>query len=497
MKSAAPVGDLNHKHLHAELQRIDLLIQREVRRFQLAGQDPSDTFRGLFISDTKANALVARPFASSWGQTVALDDDEARAIADAQQSAARQSQSISELAKQYHQWLRLEHLAQTFGLDAFDVDALLICLAPTLDLRYERIYGYLQDDVTKKRPSVSLALDLLSEGSAERLPLMSHFTDSAPLFRYHILHKSSEPSSGNVPLLSQTLFPDEAIVSWLLGDYHPNATLAPHANLTWPSSSDLDQLLAGENWHILERAHIENPIIVFFGPDAAAQEAIARQLVARLRRPLLRLDLGSALAREWNASDAIVIATRDALLNGAVLMPVNWDAALKEGEPQAHLLARLDAHPYACIIAGHAPWQPSGIARERNFFTLEFAIPSFQQRRALWTHFIQRAQADAQIDVSTLAGQFNLTSDQIRDAVATAKDFAVHRGEPIALEDLFAAALTFKYRLDGPSAQDHRALHVGRHRAARRSVGDFVYCRRVSGPSPRRSRACKPRKRTA
>jgi len=33
----------------------------------------------------------------------------------------------------------------------FDVDALLVCLAPALDLRYEQLYGFLQDDVTRRQ----------------------------------------------------------------------------------------------------------------------------------------------------------------------------------------------------------------------------------------------------------------------------------------------------------------------------------------------------------
>ena len=41
------------------------------------------------------------------------------------------------------------------------IDVLLICLASELDLRYERLYAYLQDDVTRKQPSVDLVLNLL------------------------------------------------------------------------------------------------------------------------------------------------------------------------------------------------------------------------------------------------------------------------------------------------------------------------------------------------
>lgn len=46
--------------------------------------------------------------------------------------------------------LRLHILSELFQLDPFEIDILLICLAPELDLRYEKLYAYLQNDVTKK-----------------------------------------------------------------------------------------------------------------------------------------------------------------------------------------------------------------------------------------------------------------------------------------------------------------------------------------------------------
>jgi hypothetical protein len=37
--------DISLRHLQAELARLDILLQREVRRWQIAGQDPADPFR--------------------------------------------------------------------------------------------------------------------------------------------------------------------------------------------------------------------------------------------------------------------------------------------------------------------------------------------------------------------------------------------------------------------------------------------------------------------
>ena len=63
----------------------------------------------------------------------------------------------------------LRQLVDRYGLTAFDVDVLLVALAPEIDLRYRRLYAYLQDDVTRKYPTVDLTLNLLCDSSEARM----------------------------------------------------------------------------------------------------------------------------------------------------------------------------------------------------------------------------------------------------------------------------------------------------------------------------------------
>ena len=100
-------GDLSFEHLQAELARIDLLIRREIRRCQLAGQDPSDSFRGLCVSDVQASALLQRPFGTSWGQLAVFEEGEAQAFAEAERRATHLSHSIAQAAHQQGQAPRL------------------------------------------------------------------------------------------------------------------------------------------------------------------------------------------------------------------------------------------------------------------------------------------------------------------------------------------------------------------------------------------------------
>jgi hypothetical protein len=51
-------------------------------------------------------------------------------------------------------------LADILELTGVDVELLLVALAPDVDSLFEQFYGYLNDDVTRRRATVGLALRL-------------------------------------------------------------------------------------------------------------------------------------------------------------------------------------------------------------------------------------------------------------------------------------------------------------------------------------------------
>jgi SpoVK/Ycf46/Vps4 family AAA+-type ATPase len=153
------------------------------------------------------------------------------------------------------------------------------------------------------------------------------------------------------------------------------------------------------------------------------------------------VDLGAALRDGASPAGLVRLALRDARLTGAVAFFSNWDACLGEaGTPPLDVLAELYAHPDTAVVAGRAAWQARGLERDRPLRWLGCPIPSFAERRSLWQHFLQRDDPQAGLDTTSLAGQFSLTTGQIRDACATARDSAAQRGGMVQLSDLFAAA---------------------------------------------------------
>ncbi|HEY83697.1 MAG TPA: ATP-binding protein [Chloroflexi bacterium] len=444
MSQVLTENELSLQHLQAELSRIDILIRRQLRLWQLAGQDPADAFRGLHISDDEAAALTAFPLGGNWGQTVALPPDEAESFAHAEAEAEQQIQAVTQNAHQQNHLTRLQHLTHAFNLDRFELDTLLICLAPALDLRYERLYAYLQDDATRKRPGVNLVLSLLCATPADRLRKQLRFSDEAVLFKYQFLERDSEPGAFKPPLLRQALIPDPAIVDWLLGKYRPPADLGQAASLLWSQPQQDDQVLAADKLDDLERLLGANhaPLLAFYGADRVRQEAAALALAARMGCPLLKVDLAetSKAKAQLPPLRALRLALRDAHLTVAVPYLSGWDTLLDDGNLPPELFSELCAYPDLIIAAGEKLWLPGGIERERSVLPVEFSPPPYHRRQILWRRFLNDSLPDADAALASLAGQFILTGGQIRDAVASARDIAARRGDELQPRDLFAAA---------------------------------------------------------
>src|SRR5258708_10208270 len=228
------------EHILAELERIDLLIEAQVRRARQVHKD--NDLQGLYISEREVDAILAQPIGlPPWASTppVGADADVAAAILELA--------SVIELQKQASLNagipLRLVKLAELFGLDKFEVDTILLCLAAELDLRYEKLYAYLQDDVTKKRPTVDLALNLLSGSFSEKLSARRKFSSSSRLTKHQLISTVSDPATPGPSLLNQYLKLDERVVSYLLDGDDIDTRLSSLVSLVQPNNKLRDLIL--------------------------------------------------------------------------------------------------------------------------------------------------------------------------------------------------------------------------------------------------------------
>ncbi|MEV8565921.1 ATP-binding protein [Streptomyces sp. NPDC051322] len=121
---------------------------------------------------------------------------------------------------------RLGLLAARLGLGTLDLAILLIALAPDLDRDFEPLYGYLNDDVGRRRATVGLAVELCGLPPHD-VSARARFHPSAPLSALGLM----DVDETERPFLSRSLRVPDRVVAHLLGDDTPDIRIAGHTRL--------------------------------------------------------------------------------------------------------------------------------------------------------------------------------------------------------------------------------------------------------------------------
>ncbi len=395
--------------LPGALLRLDALLRAALSAANAAGEKgvAADFYRGLEIRPEDAErALAAEPGQPLFQRTGNVPGRLALA----------------------HDVPAFQWLAETFGLAGFDLDVILLALAPEIDLRYERLYAYLQDDVTRKRPTVDLALNLFASDAAEKLALRSRFAPDAPLERHELMRIFPDPNMAQPPLLAHYLKLDEQIVRLLLGQSQLDSRLADFARLTVPTApatnaefgvTTLEGRLAALATHPKKD---QRPLRLYFeGPETSgklcAVDAVARAIGARV----LTINLERAVETARDLPALLRVAFREAWLGGSVLFLDGVDAVRRDERSAAWqaLLERLTIHPCVVILSGVQPWLPCG--RAVGMLALRFNVLDRPAAARAWEEQLKDSGLEVERDeIELLADRFRLTLNQIADAVACA-----------------------------------------------------------------------------
>ncbi|MFH8975987.1 ATP-binding protein [Streptomyces sp. NPDC017890] len=271
--------------------------------------DPTadDPLRGLYLSDEAVHHLLR-----TWPSGDAHETADALGALD---SAAPYGSAEGPAGPGD----RLAWLAGRTRLTELDTALLLIALAPDIDRTFEPLYGYLNDDVSRRRATVGLALDLCGV-PAHLAAARARFHTSAPLRALGLL----EVEELDRPFLTRSLRVPDRLIGHLLGDDSPDAALL---DLLRPMPDPLP------------------------GADAGADD-FARRLAARLRGGPL-----AAYLREPREGDGLAVLA-------SVLHTAGIDALRCSG-PEEHvpeLLREARLSGRAVVVSG-LPEKPGPLVR--------------------------------------------------------------------------------------------------------------------------------------
>lgn len=332
---------------------------------------------------------------------------------------------------------RLARLSARLGLGELDTALLLVALAPDLDRSFEPLYGYLNDDVSRRRATVALALDLCGvpvHSASARARLHSR----APLSALGLL-TVEEPER---PFLSRSLRVPDRLVAHLLGDDTPDAALAGHLRALPPAAPDA-----------IDGGNRDSET----GEGGEAGEGteftrFARRLAARLSAgapPTVYLREGregealtcaaTALHRAGLAAlhfagpeDLVPALLREARLSGGAVVV----SALPEHP--AHLVRELtSAADVPVLITGAQPYDPHW-SEHGAADPLVLDVPG--HRAGAVRAWAAALGEEPGFDLAATVAPYHLADDRIARAARAARALAVFDGTPLTAAHLRVAA---------------------------------------------------------
>jgi hypothetical protein len=408
----------NLEHLADELTLVDLLIRARLAELTLQNEvvPQGQTARTVYITRDEVDFLLAD------GENPETDRSE----------AARFAAEIAGRVK-HSDGLKLPELGRLFGLTELELGAVVVCLAPELRRKYDRLYAYLQDDITRRRPSVDLVLDLLCATERERWAALACFADGAPLVRTGILTVIDDPHSPSGSSgLAQFLALDQRICRYLLGADELDGRLVGRARLHRPHGTQPQDDLADE-LHRLAEHHLgrHGLVLHLHGPAGAGKGDLARNVGHRLGVAVLRLDLAAS------GAEHIRPAFREALLHNAALHLAGADVLHRDDTLLAAVVAAVADFGWLVFLTGESRWAgPADFAGAR-FHPVAVPLPDLPRRTAVW-HSVLNGQKNW---AAELASRYRLPANGIRAAVRLATDQRLRTGDgrEMTFQDLAAA----------------------------------------------------------
>ncbi len=411
-------------HVMAELGRAELMVQNKLRNIRKdSGSGTKNKLPGLYISEQEIDTIAS---------TASYLDEEKSAPSQEQDQLKTDISMKEKESLRRGITLRLCDLKRLFRLSDFDTDVLLLCLLPEINLKYQQVYAYLQDDVTQKSPTVNLVLELLCKSLPEMLEHRSAFLPGASLTKNQIILLYEDRYLKSTPLLNKSLQIDERIISYLLEITQIDSRLLPFTQLLEPMLSLEEMVMPEETRQFFSMLVIRSgdaPFCHLYGDNGTGKKATAEAVCTRLNIPLLSVDLNRILIKEGQLDALLPVIFREGLLQNAALYVDSFDTLLPDETSSNNvgdnLLAGLIQYPQWVFVASNQEWRPKETWQDRPFVSVEFPIPSYTLRKQLWEkYWDENTTLENGVDFNDFAGKFRLTGGQIRNISINARNLA-------------------------------------------------------------------------
>ncbi|WP_431981361.1 ATP-binding protein [Streptomyces qinglanensis] len=411
----APAGAGTEGELWTRFARIERRVRSAVAARRAVDPEPDDPYRGQYLTPEAAQRTARSP------------RDALAATLETVEPALPPPGSA------------LGRLAEAFGLAPLDIELLLVAMAPDLDARFEPLYGYLNDDLTRRRPTVGLALELCGLPTAG--PGRFRLSPAAPLAGRGVL----ELTETDRPLLSRVLRVPDRVTAYLLGDDEIDHRLRGIVRVGRADGAADPELVR----RVRDVLTTSSPLVYLRATDGEAAPPALDALASAGLRPLV-LDLAALLAAPVPAH-LPHLAAFEARLGGSGIVAGPVDLLELRRPERARLLYDLceAAAGTPLILYGRTGWDPRWAQESPVPFAV--APPGRPSRLQRWERALAAAGGTSGVSVpgatapprgglAEEVASWQLGAEQIRKAASLAVRSAAAERRPVSERDVRLAA---------------------------------------------------------
>jgi hypothetical protein len=388
-------------HLQVRMAGVnEALRTAAARRAAISAGLDRPELTGLCVTDRQAAVLLDHVDA------VARAGPGTTALGAAPSDPAEQELRVA--AAQAGMQLPLHELAMHFGLTYAEMDALLLVAAPEIDPAYERIYGYVLDDLGRQLPCVELLAEVGASETGDSLLRRRWLGPSGALRSCGLLIEIGAAPTG----ARQELALAPGVLDFLLGvPVDVSAVADDPGRFDPPFSTALglgvDPARLAQAASALSTGDVQ--IVAVWGASDPGE--VVAELARHAGVQVRRLESSWLRGTTAQVTAAVRVALRTASANRAML----WVALPEPDGPDTAvadivLAAQLAVSTVPVCLTGSAPWRAPELLARRPCLELQSLAPTHAERVAMWTAVAPHANAP---DLERLAARYRLGSQDL------------------------------------------------------------------------------------
>ena len=335
--------------------------------------------------------------------------------------------------------LRLFEIKERFLLNAFEFFALMLGLCAEMDRKYERLFGYLQDNVNQTWPTLGLAKALYS--LTDIIPENCVFLSCQEGRRAEMILFGATPSDKKTPLLAKQIKIPEKIVSYVndINEIGKNIRFCcsrTEKNSPLGTVYVNQEALLGLTKTVQAVWKEKEPVIIhLFGPKGTGKFFAVRYMGQKAGRNVFSFDVEIALHSGKNMEELLKNALIEAITENSLFCLRNIPVLQEDGERMLQTMIRLCRDYIDVLFLTSAEKEVYDYALDYKVLQVSYEMPEFDQRLLLWKEFLKERNISPGFDVAGFANKFILSPKQIQNVIASASLSAVYAGRDEMLEE--------------------------------------------------------------